>query len=255
MEKIMINKKKSIGDVVFILEGKDTEFKLFANMFENIFSITTIKCRSQKTDLREYILPNNRDSVIYLLNARNSSINYTDDKEYIELLFNKINRHFRIDISNAAVYYIWDRDKDSNKYDIVKSMLEKFQNSRDNGYEMQGLLLLSYPSIESFTMSCFEDNIPEIKIKDIKKYLTSHKYNCNKIDENKLINAVDVFLKRYHTILNKDFSITDVDTAMKDNNIGIFNYEEKYYSKNKFYYYFSCIIISLLDLGLIELTE
>lgn len=32
MEKIMINKKKSIGDVVFILEGKDTEFRLFVNI-------------------------------------------------------------------------------------------------------------------------------------------------------------------------------------------------------------------------------
>lgn len=48
MEKIVINRRKSLGDVVFILEGKDTEFRLFANMFEKIFSITTIKCRSQK---------------------------------------------------------------------------------------------------------------------------------------------------------------------------------------------------------------
>ena len=92
-------------------------------------------------------------------------------------------------------------------------------------------------------------------IKDIKKYLTSHKYNYNRIDENKLINAVDAFLKRYKTILNKDFSLIDVDVNMKDNNIGIFDYEEKYYIKNKFYYYFSCIIISLLDLGLIELID
>ena len=255
MEKIVINRKKSIGDVVFILEGKDDEFRLFTSMFEKIFSITTIRCRTQKTDLREYILPDNRDSVIYLLNAKSSAIKSIDDKEYIGILFNKINGYFKIDISNAAVYYIWDRDKDSNKYEKVKSLLEKFQNSRDNGYEMQGLLLLSYPSIESFAISCFETDTPEIEIKNIKKYLTSHKYNYNKIDENKLVNAVDVFLKRYKRILNKDFSIIDVDLNMKDNNIRIFDYEEKYYLNNKFYYYFSCIIISLLDLGLIELTE
>lgn len=178
-----------------------------------------------------------------------------DDKEYIDLLFDKINRYFCVDISNAAVYYMWDRDKDSNKYDKVKNLLEKFQNSRDNGYEMQGLLLLSYPSIESFIVSCFEDNTAEIEINDIKKYLTNNKYNYNKIDENKLINAADVFLKRYRKILNKDFSIIDVDVNMKDNNIGILDYEENYYSKNKFYYYFSCIIISLFDLGLIESIE
>lgn len=39
MEKIVINRRKSLGDVVFILEGKDTEFRLFANMFEKFFQL------------------------------------------------------------------------------------------------------------------------------------------------------------------------------------------------------------------------
>lgn len=87
--------------------------------------------------------------------------------------------------------YIWDRD--SNKYDIVKKLLDKFHNSRDNEFDMQGLLLLSYPSIESFIISCFEQNTMQIKIDKIKKYLTMNKYNYSKIDEYKLLNAINVF--------------------------------------------------------------
>lgn len=53
----------------------------------------------------------------------------------------------------------------------VVELLKKFCNSRDNGYEMQGLLLLSYPSVESFIISCFENNIKDDKIQNIKKLL------------------------------------------------------------------------------------
>lgn len=255
MEKIIINKSKSIGDVVFVLEGKDDEFRLFANIFEKIFSVTTIKCRSKSTDLREYHLPDNRDSVVYLLNSKTSSIKSVDDNEYIESLFIKINEHFNIDISNAAIFYIWDRDKDSNKSEIVEKMLTKYQNSRDNEYEMQGLLLLSYPAIESFMISCFENETDETFIENMKKYLTSKKYHYKKINEEKIINATQVFLKRYEKVLKKEFDIGDIDLNMKDNNLAIFKFEEDYYSKKQFYYYFSTIIIALLDLGFIELTE
>lgn len=255
MERIKINEKKSIGDVVFILEGKDTEFRLFTNIFEKIFSITTIKCRSQKTDLREYILPDNRESVIYLLNSKTSSINSVDDNEYIELLFRKINDYFKIDISNSAIYYIWDRDNQSNKYENVKKMIGKYYNSRDNGYELQGLLLLSYPSIESFMISCFEADYPEYEISNLKTFLTDNKYHFNKLDKDKLLNATNLFLKRYRNIIRKDFSVIDVDLNMKENNVKIFEYEEEYYLNKKFYYYFSTILISLFDLGILEITE
>lgn len=186
MEKIKINEKKSIGDVVFILEGKKTEFKLFTNLFEKIFSITEIvKCKSVNSDLKKYKLPKNNDSIVYLLNSRTSSIKSVDDNVYIDQLFQKINNYFKIDIFNSAIYFIWDRDEESNKKETVTELLKKFHNSRDNGYDMQGLLLLSYPSIESFIISCFENDINDDKIKNIKKYVNMNKYKINQIDKEK----------------------------------------------------------------------
>lgn len=185
MGKIKINNKKAIGDVIFILEGKDDEFRLLTNIFEKIFSITTIRCRSIKTDLREYLLPDNRDSVVFLINSKSSSINAVDEQEYIQEIFEKINIYFKIDISNSAIYFIWDRDKASNNAEKIRKLFAKYYNSRDNGYEMQGLLLLSYPSIESFMISCFENEQINCKLENIKQYITNNKYYFKKIDEEK----------------------------------------------------------------------
>lgn len=228
MEKIKINEKKSIGNVVFILEGKKTEFKLFSNLFEKIFSITEIvKCRSINSDLKKYKLPKNNDSIVYLLNSRTSSIKSVDDNVYIDQLFRKINNYFKIDIFNSAIYFIWDRDEESNKKEMVVELLKKFHNSRENEYEMQDLLLLSYPSIESFIISCFENDIMDEKIKNIKKYVNINKYKINQIDKEKLENAIKIFLTRYHKIISNKFSINDIDDKMKEINLKIFEYEEK----------------------------
>ncbi len=254
MEKIVINKRKSIGEVVFILEGKKDEFRLFRNIFNEIFSFTTVVCKSQKTDLSKYHLPDNRNSTIFLINANNSAIKFVDENEYIKNIFNKISGQFKIDISNSAVYYIWDRDQYSNSKIKVKELINKYYNSRDNGYEMPGLLLLSYPSIESFLISCYED-FNDSKIVDIKRYTKSKKYSFSKVDENKLIHAAQVFLNRYRIITNTNFTLEQLDINMKNNNNIIFEYEEKYNELNKYYYYFSCLVISLFDLGILDIID
>lgn len=68
---------------------------------------------------------------------------------------------------------------------MVNKLINNYHNSRDNGYEMPGLLLLSYPSIESFMISCFENDMLNKRIDEIKKYVRMKRYNPNKIDETK----------------------------------------------------------------------
>lgn len=92
---------------------------------------------------------------------------------------------------------------------------------------MLGLLLLSYPSIESFMISCFENDMPNKRIDKIKKYVIMNRYNTDKIDETKLNNVVKKFLTRYKIIVNKDFKINDIDLNMKEINKSILDYEEK----------------------------
>ncbi|WP_303797281.1 hypothetical protein [Ruminococcus flavefaciens] len=75
---------------------------------------------------------------------------------FLDNLFKELIEKYDFDIDNAAIFYIYDRDDRSNTDNaFIENLLSKLGNSRDNpDYGRQGLLLLSYPSIESFTLSC-----------------------------------------------------------------------------------------------------
>lgn len=259
MGRVIINKNKAVGKVIFVVEGKKDEFKLFTQVFEKILSFTVIKCRSEKTNLKEYVLPDNRDSVIFLINSNSSSLKSINETMYIQKIFTKLNNHFKMDIYNSAIYFVWDRDRESTNPDKVKNLVyplfKKYYNARDNEFEMQGLLLLSYPALESFIISCFENGQKEEKIENIKTYVTKNEYHFKKINETALICAAETFLNRFEKIMEFKYNQAYVDTKMTEINSTIFQKEEEYYEEHTFYYYFSCILISLFDLGLLELEE
>ena len=134
-------------------------------------------------------------------------------------------------------------------------MLHLLANSRDNaGYDRQGLLLLSYPSIESFTVSNFEKNSFDTRMdtgKKLKEYAHQKKYNHQKINEQSLIFAVKELLNAFNIIGDIRLDIDD----FSDDNKRIYDYEEKEYQDTKAYRLLGLLVIALIDLGLIEISE
>ncbi len=253
---IKINKNKTLGSVIYILEGQQTEFYLFKKIFENIFNASEniVVCRNENTDFLEYYTIKNKNSKIFLINSSSSSIYAVNDEKYLQKIFNKIVKEFNIDYRNSYVYYIWDRDRNSNSKTVIKDYFNKFYNSLDTGYDMHGLLLLSYPCIESFIISLYEEKQIKEAI-DIKKYVNTNKYSIKHIDEEKFKLAIENFLKHYKKIIDNEFKVEIIDNDMININNKIFDFEELYYINNNFYYYFSTLIISMIDLGIIEINN
>lgn len=149
---------------------------------------------------------------------------------------------------------MFDRDNQSNTdLEMIKKLIGSLTNSRENkNYLRQGLLLLSYPSIESFTLSNFYKDSFSEKFKlgdDLKHFLHDSNINHQKITEDTLIIATKE--------LFKSFFIMGIDNYNIDNfgdcNMGIFNYEESIFSKEEVYRALSLVCISLIDLGLIDI--
>lgn len=251
--KINLNKDKSIGKVLYIVEGPKTEkfllWKIFADIFDYQFEAITRD--------HPYQIFNKKDnpySKVFVINAAESNIkNIKKDDEFLNNLFIELIENYDFDIDNAAIYYLFDRDAESNTDPIfIKDLLKTLTNSRenDNNYR-QGILLLSYPSVESFTLSCFDENSFSLKIKlgsELKQYLESNKYNQSKIDENKLQLAVNNLVNSLLSINNGNFDVDD----FKELNAKIFDLEESTYSKEDMYNCLSLLAISLIDLGLVE---
>lgn len=255
--KIQLNKEKSIGKVLFVVEGPKTEkyllWKLFAKVFD--YQVETI---TRGNPYQIYNKKDNPYSKVFVINAEESNIKNIDkDNEFLNNLFKVLIEDYDFDIDNAAIYYLFDRDPESNTDEqFIRNLLSVMINSRENDdFIRQGLLLLSYPSIESFTLSCFCENSFLIKQQlgsDLKRFLDESKINHPNINDDAVYLAVKNIIDAIHIITQKESF--DVD-AFKETNIQIFDYEETAFSLESLYNCLSLLTISLIDLGLIEIRD
>ncbi len=253
---IRLNKDKSIGKVLFIVEGGWTEPYILRKIFTTIFDYQFETILREKS-YSKYNSKQNPTSQVFVINAEESNIkNIKKDNQFLNKLFAELIENYNFNVDNAAIYYLFDRDNKSNTdIDFVKEMVSLLVNARDNvGYERQGMLLLSYPSIESFTVSNFEKNCFDKSFAtghNVKLYAHSKNFNHQKISEKTLLFATNELLSALYKIEKKEIDIDTFGTT----NEKVFNYEEQIYQETGMYNLLSLTIIALLDLGLIDFEE
>lgn len=253
---VRLNKNKSIGRVLFIVEGGWTEPYILRKIFTTIFDYQFETILREKS-YSKYNSKENATSQVFVINAEESNIKQIErNNQFLNKLFAELIENYDFDVDNAAIYYLFDRDNKSNTdADFIKDMIAVLVNARDNvGYERQGMLLLSYPSVESFTVSNFEKHCFENSFDtghSVKVYAHNKNFNHQKISESTLLDAVNELLSALKTIEQKDF---DID-AFGDTSRNVFEHEEKEYQETGMYRLLSLLAVALLDLGLIEFEE
>lgn len=255
IRSLKINFKKNVGPVVLVVEGADYEFELFNMIFRHILKYKLItKSRNQSIykEYNEYVMKDNENSKFIIINTKNSNIGtIEDDNEYRDAVYKMAYEKYNLDLKNCPLYYIWDRDNGSNKKEIVEKLLLKLKNPYDNEEYESGLLLLSYPCIESYTISCFEKS-KDYTIKDIKKYVNEDKnYKLSKIDRYKIQYATIEMINKLNKLGFDDFEIDNIS----DLNIKVFKKEEDIYDNKNKYYLLSFVSYILLDLGIITIKN
>ncbi len=252
--KITLNKNKSIGKVLYIIEGGKTEPYILHKLFTKIFDYQ-VEMIVRDKGYHKYNSKENVTSQVFVINAEESNIKYIDkNNEFLNNLFKELIKSYDFDVDNAAIFYLFDRDNKSNtNSEFILNLLSELTNSRENeNFLRQGLLLLNYPSIESFTLSNFEKDSYSKKFcggKELKQYLKENNINHQDIDEKTLIMATEELLNAFSVMNIQNF---DVDN-FRDCNTKIFKIEEEIYSREEIYHALSLLCISLIDLGLIEI--
>ena len=257
---VSINKDKKIGKVLFIVEGERTEPYILCRIFEKIFDYSYTRISREGKITYDVVSSKRHDlSQVFVVNAEESNISYiADGNEYLDNLFRMLINDQGIDFENAAIFYIWDRDRNSNvNTDIIKELLSTLKNPRDSiDYERQGLLLLSYPSIEAYTASNFIPdayNQEAATGKDLKRALNNKKLLQQNISEDSIQMATEELLKALK-FLDVEFKEEMLDD-MAVPNLAVFNKEEVIYEQTNTYRLLSMLSIALLNLGLIEISE
>lgn len=249
--------------MLFIVEGLDDEIRILHKILCAVYGYEYERLNRNKS-YHKYKPKNNTDvnSSIFVINSKESCIKdiMRDAKgcnEYLDELFNKLREEYKFPVDKAAIYYIFDRDIKSNvDAELINDLLYKLRNSRDENDETfeKGLLLLSYPSIESFIASNFISNTVNLQFeigKELKEYLDKDQYTIQKINEGTLKLAIKEMLNGLN-----EFGIEQVDLdSLYDTNKKVYDNQEHHYSINSKFRLISLLCVALLDLGLIEIIE
>lgn len=265
-DNIIINKNKSIGNVLFIVEGSDTEFYILGKIFKDILNYTYEGVNRENKEFKKYQNPTKTNSRVFVINTENSHISsIKNQQDYLDDMFMTLGEKYRFDIDNSSIYFIFDRDRDpkheaDSHREYIRNLIRNLTNALDIDdsrsdefkFDRQGLMLLSYPAIEAFTASNFINEVhsQSYKIgKELKRSLADSKINQSKINEDSLKCAICEMLRYFSTIHSEEL---DIDYFSKLN-LKIFDGQEQYYNSSSTYRVLSLLCIALIDLGIIEI--
>ena len=251
-KSLKIKLKKSIGTVLIVVEGAVDEFDLFDMIFRKILHYNLITKSRNKKEFREYneyVMNDNKNSRVIIINTSNSNIgSIKDDDNYRNELYKILYEKYSIDSKNIPIYFIWDRDNGSNTDKrLIKNLLSKLNDPYENDNYENGLLLLSYPCIESYLVTCLEKN-KMYETKHLKDYIAEKSYKVADLNRYKVRDGAIDLIKKLNFLGYKDFTVDDIKNINKD----VFEKEEELYKKNNQYLILSFVSYILLDLGIIS---
>lgn len=251
-KSLKINPKKKIGNVVIVVEGADYEFELLKQIFRNVLKYNYCEKRRTKSKVDEFTIKDDKFSKVYVINAKNSNIStLKEDGDYINNIYKLLYEEYGLDTTNMRVYFLWDRDSGSNTIDTVKNLLNSLYSSFENKFDMNGLLLLSYSSIEAYTISNFDAERKTVKDQSLKDYVKSKKYYSKNINKNTILNAAYAMHK---SLISLGITSYNPDN-MQETSIKVFEKEEKYCEENAVYRLLSLLSIMFIDLGIIYKSQ
>ena len=257
MTMMKLNKNKRIGKVLFIVEGEKTEIFILKKIFNEVLGYNYASINRRGKTIEKFSSINDIFSMVLVINSEKTNISSIEDGyEYLDNMFTELNEKHGFMVEDARIYYLFDRDRapgSNSDPDIIKQLLRTLKNSQDNGYDKPGMLLLSYPAIESFTLENFYKNTENMRFElgnELKNSEEYKKINQSKISDSTLKDAVNELQKKL-TQISINYDIDDMSEA----NINIFDTQEEIYNSEKKHMILSLLAISLIDLGLIEIEN
>ncbi len=248
-----VNKDKSIGRVLFIVEGGRNEFSLLRRIFCNVLGYEYIEKRRDEANF--FNNKNISTSKVVVINTEESNISdICDENGYLDNIFELLKTKYDFPVHKAAIYYLFDRDPKSNcDLNLIKNLMSALTNPYENeNAERGGLLLLSYPSIESYNISNFIDDTHTNELglgEEAKAFIGSNNViQLNKITELTLEKACSEMIK----YLNVEGIGLDIDNFLNTSS-EVFEKEEKNYSSKSKYRLLSLLSVAFIQMGIIEI--
>lgn len=247
-----INHNHHIGTVIFVVEGGNEnggeELRLLKKIFSNLLGFEMHELRRGTDEFIGY--QGNPSSKVIGLNLPKNQIHTINDDD-LDTLYQRIRDELHLKPENYPLFYIYDRDYRSYRHNQLKRYVKKYTDPYSNEQGDMGQLLLSYPSVEAYMMTCFKDN------SYLEKYLlgTEMKHSINTVDYN--INNINCEADLIHAVNEMDLALDyfncqdyDID-SLSDTLLKIYDAQQSFYIDNNSFAVLSEISMALLELGII----
>lgn len=258
--EMLINNNKQIVDTVFIVEG-ETEKILLKRILGCVFGYEIICQGNRDTRYLKFsrFFEGSEIGRIAIFCSKESNIESIvdiDHKDHIDQVVTTLNEECNFDIRNSCVFYLFDRDPKSNtNAEAIRGLLQNLKNPYENDdFSYGGLMLISYPCIESYKISNFTNDTHLLEgeiYQDIKSiYATNPNMQDNKINDKTILNATIQMLEWYdqHSLnidhYNMDYRISDC-----------FEIQENYLSEKSKFRLLSGLSCAFIELGIIEIED
>lgn len=252
-KKYKIDKARNIGNVLFIVEGGrpegGTELRLLRSIFNDILGYEVQELRRGSDEFIGH--GNNPMSRVFALNLpKNQLTQLTEDS--IDLLFSRLRSEFLLKPEDCPIFYLYDRDYLSYGHNELRGKYVcRYTDpySNENGY--QGQLLLSYPSIESYILSCVKDDVflQELYLgRDVKTEIKKQKFKEEDISSDEhLIKAANEMDKGLVALGIEEYDLDNLAPTL----IATYDEQQSKVIKNRAFSLLSFVSMALLELGVI----
>ncbi len=106
-KNLKINKNKTIGTIIVVVEGSEDEFRLLKHIFTKILDYNYISMKRNKVIQYQFQSKNNKNCTVVVANTNNSSIKtIIDNKEYKDKLYNLLKTEFNKNLKKYSNIYI-----------------------------------------------------------------------------------------------------------------------------------------------------
>ena len=254
MKNYKIDRSKNIGNVIFVVEGGrpetgGTELRLLKKIFADILGYEVQELRRGCDEFIGH--GSNPHFRVFALNLPKNQLTQLND-EAVDQLFRRLREEFDIKPEDCPIFYLYDRDFLSYRPNELRGKYVcKYTDPYSDENGNQGQLLLSYPAVESYLMSCIQDDVFQQSFflgKDLKPELVKAGFSEENIDtEDYLIHAAQEMDRGLEAFYLGQYDLDDLAPTL----LGVYDAEQQMCKTEGRFSLLSLISMALLELGVI----
>ena len=244
---------KRIGRVVFLVEGPKDEPELLLELFHRLLGYRVVVYDKRYGTVTECGAANDPYSQVFVVSMPTSAIAHLPgDEAFFDTVYG-ILKEYGLERVNARYFYLFDRDRQSNKPDAVLRAITRLRNPLDNGVELPGALLLSYPCLQAYYCQAHDDPARFANGKSIKKHVNTT--YAKSLTPSEALTASSMMLGEMLSLRGVTFDVEELADYAPLNET-VFRAQERVWENDgHLYRTLSLLSLALIDLGIIDLGE